>query len=329
MLKLRDLMRLRHYSLKTEDAYRIWIGRYLEWLARNGGGFESSEDRMGAFLTHRAHLGDAAATQNQAFNAILFLYRDILKMKLGDVHGLRAKRPATVRHAPSREDVLWLLNAARDVHGYPTVLVVKLLYGCGLRVSEPLNLRVKDVDVGHSRLVIRGAKGGKDRVVPVPCALMGEIVAHMRRARLMWADDVKAGLPLALPGNLARKYPRAPFSWQWAWVFPSKSACIHPRTGERVRFRMHEANVQRCVKRAAVGLGLEGGITPHHLRHAYATHVLDAGGNVRDLQAALGHAHLDTTMGYLHAEAGRVRSPLELPRPVNVVAFPELMRRAS
>lgn len=313
LLKFKDFMRLRHYKITTEETYRGWIVRYVDWLAEHGKDFATSEERMGAFLTRMAHRGHAASTQNQAFNAILCLYRDVLKLPLKEVHSLRAKQQPKQRHAPSRKDVMAMLEAARDTHGYPTVLVVKLLYGCGLRVTEPLNLRVKDVDLAHSRLVIRGAKGGKDRVIGVPCALMAEIVAQMKRAKLIWEDDVKAGIPLEVPGLLARKYPRAPFSWQWPWVFPSKTPCKHPRTGETVRYRMHEANVRRCVNKAAQKVGLDYGMSPHLLRHSYATHVVDAGGNIRDLQVALGHAHLDTTMVYVHGEADRVRSPLEMP----------------
>lgn len=308
--QFKDIMRLRHYAWQTEQCYQGWIQRYIDWLGKHGRDFTASEARMGAFLTMLAHQGCAASTQNQAFNAILFLYRDVLKQDLKNVTSLRAKRPAQVRYAPAKEQVLALLDATKDTHGYPTRLLVRLLYGCGLRVTEPLNLRIKDVDVSHSRLTIRGAKGGKDRVVSVPCALMAEVVAQMKRARFTHEDDVKARIPLEVPGQLARKYKNAPFSWQWAWVFPSKTTCKHPRTGETVRYRMHEANVQKCVKAAASTLGLENSVTPHCLRHAYATHVLDRGTNIRDLQSALGHASLETTMGYVHAESARVLSPL-------------------
>ena len=308
--KFRDVILLRHLSWQTEECYQGWILRYIKWLKKHSASFATSELRMGAFLTSLAHNGCAASTQNQAFNAILFLYRDVLKQKLEDITALRAKRPATIRQAPSREQVMGMLDIITDVHGYPTRLIAHLLYGCGLRVTEPLNLRVRDIDIAHSRLMIRGAKGGKDRVVQVPCSLMAQLIDQMKRAKLIWEDDAKAGLHVELPGALARKYPRAPFAHQWSWVFPSKTSCIHPRTWERVRYRMHEANVQKAVKLAAAKLGLDGAVTPHCLRHSYATHVLDRGANVRDVQVALGHSHLDTTMGYIHAEPSRVTSPL-------------------
>lgn len=307
-----DLCRLQRKSLATERTYGHWIGSYIDWLRKHGAGMLDSRAKMEAYLTALARRGCAASTQNQAFNALLFLYEQVLGMKLGEIRALRAKRPRTLRTAIGKAETMALLGRVADVSGYPCRLVARLLYGCGLRVSEPLNLRVKDVDVAHSRLMIWGAKGGKDRVVRVPCGLMAELVLQMKRARVVWEADQLRRMPVEVPGELARKYPKAPFAWQWAWVFPSHVTCIHPRTGERVRYRMHEANVQRAVKSAARELGLDGSVTPHVLRHCYATHVLDAGGNIRDLQEALGHAHLETTQGYVHAAAERVVSPLEV-----------------
>ncbi len=309
-------MRLRHLALSTERTYLLWIGSYIDWLAKFGRELPDSRARVEGFLTMLAHKGVSASTQNQAFNALLFLYEQVRGEKLPEIHALRAKRPRTHRTALSRADTLALLAKVPDVAGYPTRLVTLLLYGCGLRVSEPLNLRIKDVDVAHSRLIIRGAKGGKDRVVGVPCALMAQIVEQIARAKVVWQADQLRKLPVEVPGQLAAKYRGAPFAWQWAWVFPAHHACNHPRTGERVRYRMHEANVQRAVKVAARQLGIESLATPHVLRHSYATHVMDAGANVRDVQEALGHSSLETTMVYLHPEPGRVRSPLD-----NVASF--------
>lgn len=310
--KCRDLICLQHKALTTEQTYLAQIGSYIDWLAAHGAALPDTRTRMEAYLTSIAHRGCSASTQNQAFNAILFLYKQVRKEEIGDVNALRAKQSRHHRTALSKADTLALLDGVQDHCGYPTRLIARLLYGCGLRVSEPLNLRVKDVDVAHSRLVIRGAKGGKDRVVRVPCALMAEIVEQLKRAKVVWQADQTRRLPVQVPGELARKYKGAPFAWQWAFVFPAHRPCQHPRTGETVRFRMHEAQVQRAVKLSARKLGMDSYATPHVLRHCYATHVLDAGGNVRDLQAALGHAHLDTTMGYVSSDAERVRSPLEV-----------------
>lgn len=264
---------------------------------------------MEAFLTQLAHQDVSASTQTQAFNSLLFFYREVLKVEVGKVDSLRAKKPVHLRYAPEQHEVKALLAGCQDVGGYPTRLIVKLLYGCGLRVSEPLNLRVKDVLLAESKLVICGAKGGKDRFVSIPCSLVPELKAQLAHAKALAEKDRLAGVPVALPGLLAKKYPPWQFSPKWAFLFPSHQTCPHPRTGQTVRYRVHEANVQRCVRAAARPLGLD--LTPHHLRHAYATHCLNGGQNPRAIQQAMGHSQLETTMGYLHAEAMSVRSPLE------------------
>jgi integrase len=214
-----------------------------------------------------------------------------------------------MRTAPSLEHTRALLRTVRDVGGYPTNLIARLLYGCGLRVSEPLNLRIKDVDLRRCRLCIRGAKGGKDRVVVLPESLVPGITQQLRHARAVWEEDQRARTPLALPDGLAKKYPEFQFNWMWAWLFPAHNICRHPRRGLLVRYRMHEANVQRAVKYARRQLGIC--VLPHELRHGYATHCLERGVNPRAIQAAMGHVSLETTMGYLHAESLSVRSPLE------------------
>jgi integrase len=282
--------------------------RYAEHLRSLPAGLPC-ERKIESFLTKLAKQNVSASTQNQAFNALLFFYREVLDVEPQNINAMRAKRPAHVRVAPSMDDVRRLLEAVGDVHGYPTRLVVRLLYGCGLRVTEPLNLRVKDVLLAESRLVIRGAKGGKDRVVALPCSLVADLRQQLRAARVTWEMDARNRVPVELPGRLAAKYPSAALAWQWAWVFPSKTTCRHPRTGATVRWRMHEANVQRAVKAAAANIGVM--MTPHVLRHGYATHALRLGSNVRDIQDALGHSHINTTMGYLTAGTCAVRSPLE------------------
>lgn len=265
---------------------------------------------MEEFLTQLARQDVAAATQNQAFCALLFLYREVLGVTLGKVNSMRAKKPVHLRYAPEVDEVRALLAATKDVGSYPTRLIVRLLYGCGLRVSEPLNLRVRDVLLSESKLVIRSAKGGKDRFVAIPCSLVPELRAQLEFARGVGERDRVAKVPVVLPGLLAKKYPHWQFSAKWAWVFPSHKPCVHPRSGEVVRWRCHEVNVQRCVRDAARPLGLD--VTPHHLRHAYATHCLNGGQNPRAIQEAMGHSSLETTMGYMHAEAMGVRSPLEV-----------------
>jgi integrase len=203
-----------------------------------------------------------------------------------------------------------LLGTVANQGGYPTNLIARMLYGCGLRVSEPLNLRIKDLDLERRRLCIRGAKGGNDRVVALPWCLVEELSHQRQVARAVWQRDRENRTPIMLPHALARKYPEYQFSWGWAWLFPSHAPCRDPRSGNVVRYRMHEANVQRAVKYARRKLGIL--VLPHELRHGFATHCLEPGTNPRAIQQAMGHKSLETTMGYLHAEALSVCSPLDV-----------------
>ena len=308
---LTGAVRLRHYSRRTEECYRLWLRSYMQWV-RGRGAQGSSEEKVEAFLTAEARRGVAASTQNQAFNALAFFYKEVRKTPLGPIEAARARRPERVRTALTVEETRALLGAVEDVGGYPTRLVVRLLYGMGLRVCEPLELRMKDVEMGERRLILRGTKGGKDRMVTLPECLVAEMEGQLRVARAVWRADVAAGLPVALPGLLGRKSRRLGLAEAWGWVFPAHEASGHPRTGERVRWRMHEVNVQRCVRAAAGQVGLAGRATPHVLRHSYATHAHRNGAAARDLQEVLGHRQLETTMRYLTADPGRVRSPLEV-----------------
>lgn len=313
---LREAIRRKHFSYATEKCYVGWNTRYFDAVRVMPADWPA-ERKIEAFLTKLAKGDCAASTQNQAFDAVRFFYTQVLKRPLKRIDALRAKRAAHVRVAPSPAETMALLNAATDVHGYPTRLITHLLYGCGMRVSEPLNLRIKDVRLADSRLVIRGGKGRKDRVVALPCSLAREISQQIEHARVLWQRDVRNNVPVALPGRLAQKHPNLRFAWQWYWLFPSAKPCLHPRTCELVRWRVHEANVQKCVKRAAAKAGLTGVVTPHVLRHAWATHVLDRGANIRDVQSAMGHAQVNTTMGYCHADGLRVGSPLDFERTSN------------
>lgn len=306
---LRNTIRRKHFSLSTEESYVGWLVRFMRYVAKLPYGL-SSEKKLESFLTALARDEVSASTQNQAFNALLFFYRVCLGQKLEGINALRAKREASIRRAPAVEEVRRLLAEVRDESGYPVRLVVRLIYGCGLRITEPLSLRVRDVELGNSRLIIRRAKGGKDRVVALPCSLGREMTAQLEVARLTWQRDVAAGVPIKLPSRMEKKYPRAEASWQWAWLFPQAAPCRDPRGGRLVRWHQLESTVQRAVRSACGRLGLE--ILPHELRHAYATHTLNAGQNPRAIQQAMGHNSLETTMGYLHAEALSVRSPLEV-----------------
>jgi integrase len=251
----------------------------------------------------------SASTQNQAFNALVFFYKVVLEKPLGDVNALRAHRPVHERHAPTPAETSALLQTVRNHAGYPTNLIARMLYGCGLRVTEPLNLRIKDIDLERRTLCIRGAKGGNDRVVALPASLISELTKQIELARLVWQRDRQTRTPVMLPHRLAKKYPHYQFSCGWAWLFPANNLCRDPRSGTLVRYRVHEANVQRAVKNASRKLGIC--VLPHELRHAFASDCLHRGTNPRAIQKVMGHKYLETTMGYFHAEALSVPSPLD------------------
>lgn len=307
--RMREVIRRQHKSLSTEKCYLYWLRHYIIALAQMPKDL-SSEKRVERFLCHLARERDvSASSQNQAFNALLFFYREVLGQELGNIDALRAQRPTRERHAPSVSETRLLLRTVDNQGGYPTNLIARMLYGCGLRVTEPLNLRIKDLNLERRSLCIRGAKGGKDRVVPLPESLVPEVRQQMQFAREVWHRDRQNRIPLLLPYRLAKKYPEYQFTWSWAWLFPAHHPCRDPLTGTTVRFRMHEANVQIAIKLARRKLGIC--VLPHELRHGYATHCLERGTSPRAIQQVMGHSSLETTMGYLHAESMSVRSPLD------------------
>jgi integron integrase len=307
--RMRQVIRRQHKALATEDCYIFWLRRYMAALHQMPANL-TSEKKLEQFLTDLALRCDvAASTQNQALHAILYFYKFVLEQPLANVDALRATRPVHERYAPTVTETQALLQTIPNQGGYPTNLVARLLYGCGLRVSEPLNLRIKDVDLERRRLCIRGAKGGNDRVVNLPQSIIPELRQQMQLARIVWERDRHNRTPLMLPHRLAVKYPEYQFSWPWAWLFPAHNPCRDPRSGKIVRYRMHEVNVQRAVKYARRKLDIS--VLPHCLRHAYASHCLDRGTNPRAIQKSMGHKSLETTMGYTHAEALSVCSPLD------------------
>ena len=304
-------VRVKNYSLRTEECYRFWIGRYYDYtlaLPRD----LAPEKKAERFITSLAVEKDvAASTQNQAFAAVLFLYKEILRRPLQKVDALRAQRPVYIRETPSREEVRRLFDHMQDTPGVPALLLAQLLYGCGLRVQEPLELRIKDVRLADSLLHIRCAKGQKDRMVPIPCSLVEPLRIQIERARKVWQWDraSRTNYGVSLPHQLARKYPKAPYAWEWFWLFPSGNYCPHPRQpGLVVRWRLHEVSLQRAVAQARERACIATPITPHVLRHGYASHSAE---DPRTIQRVMGHSQLETTMGYIHREVTGARSPLE------------------
>lgn len=316
-------MRMRHYAHSTIQNYTHWTGRFFRWLAAHRDCDPSPRGRMEGFLSDLAAGDCSASTQSQAFNALLFFYRHVVGEEPGDVDAIRARRPKFARHAPSRDQVAALLAEVRDTPVYPYRLIVSLIYGCGLRVSEPLGLRVRDLDFSTGRMVVRQAKGAKDRMVAMPPSLVSGLRSQVEASRATHARAVSAGVQAKLPNRLAQKYRRAGFEFAWWWVFPAAHPCLDPgvEVGEaRVWWHCLDSGVQKAVRQASIRAGLPGAISPHHLRHAWATHAADAGASPRDIQAILGHKSLETTMQYIHPEVERVASPLEALPPVRFAA---------
>lgn len=308
--RMREQIRIRHLAWSTEKSYIHWARRYARFAAQLRRDLPA-EEKFRSFLSALAQDDVSASTQSQAFNAVLFLYREVLGVQLGKVDAMRARRGKHERYSPSRDQVRSILSQVVDAGGYPVKLIVSVLYGCGLRLNEGLEIRIKDLLLDRGQVVIRQAKGAKDRVVPIPPSLRDQLSAQSALSAALWARDSANRIPVPLPGRLAVKYPQAQFERGWYWLFPATGMCSHPRTGERMRWHVHPSAIQRAVRSASRKAGVDG-VTPHCLRHAYATHAIEMGAAVTDVSKVMGHVHLDTTAGYIHAEAMRVRSPLEV-----------------
>jgi integron integrase len=267
-----------------------------------------------AFLSHLAVEGKvAAATQNQALSALLFLYKEVLGIDLPWLDGItRAKRPQHLPVVLTREEVRAVLSRMQGLYA----LMAGLLYGTGMRLMECVRLRVKDVEFAQRQIVIRDGKGGKDRVTMLPESLTGALQAQLKQRRMLFEDDQKVGkATVYLPDALARKYPNAAAEWGWQYVFPSGSYSIDPRSGEERRHHLDEKLLQRAMRKAVLAAGIAKPATPHTLRHSFATHLLERGQDIRTIQELLGHKDVQTTMIYTHVmnKGGRgVISPLDL-----------------
>ncbi len=311
--QVRDKVRLRNYSYRTEQSYVAWVKRYILFHDKKHPA-EMGRPEVEAFLKHLAVEGNvAASTQNQALSALLFLYNEVLDMPLGYVEVLWAKKPKRLPIVLTRGEVKALLN---QLDGAP-LLISQLLYGGGLRVMEGLRLRVQDVDFGQRLLVVRDGKGNKDRTVPLPEVSVAALQRQLGRVEALHHHDLQQGFGyVPLPNALAKKYPNAERGWLWQFIFPSTTLSNNPRgTDDKLyRFHLHESTVQRAVKRAAQGAKIPKRVSPHVLRHSFATHLLERGTDIRTIQTLLGHKNLQTTMIYTHVVnrgAMGVRSPLD------------------
>jgi integron integrase len=311
--QVRQRIRLKHYSYRTEQSYIGWIKRYILYYQKRHPQ-EMGKAEVEGFLNYLAtEKKVAASTQNQALNALLFLYKEVLDKPLPNIESIRAKDS---RHLPVVLTQAEVAAVLKQLSGVP-LLIVQLLYGGGLRVNESLRLRVKDVDFGQEHLLIRDGKGHKDRTTTLPQAAIAGLKAHLVEVKAQHHRDLQQGYGCVdLPYALARKYPNANKEWGWQYLFPSQSLSKNPQADDGILYRhhLHASSVQKAVKYAAQKAGLAKPVTPHTFRHSFATHLLEAGYDIRTIQELLGHKDVKTTMIYTHV-ANRgvlgVRSPLD------------------
>ena len=315
--QVRERVRYMHYSLKTEKAYLYWIRFFIRWSATQSGGMRHPRELgvtdVEAFLSMLANERKvSASTHNQALSALLFLYREVLGIDLPWLKNIG--RPQQTKRIPSvltKDEVAGLLAQMEGV----TALLARLLYGTGMRLMEGMRLRIKDVDFERHVIIVREAKGAKDRVVMLPHSLAPALRLQMLAARAQWEADrqVQRG-GVEVPHALESKYPNVGFTWGWFWLFPSPTLSVDPRSGVERRHHLFEERLQRALKKAVAGAGIVKAVSVHTLRHSFATHLLQAGTDIRTVQELLGHSDVSTTMIYTHVlkvAAGGTASPLD------------------
>ncbi len=309
---VRESIRLKHYSIRTEETYVNWIKRYILFHNKTHPA-ELSEVHIRKYLSHLARVGRvSASTQNQAFNAIIYLYKNVLKIELGDLGNIeRAKRSRSIPVVFSPTEAKQILENMSGVNK----LMASLLYGAGMRLMECVGLRIKDVDFSNNRILVRDGKGNKDRVTILPEKLTEILKIQIKRVKLTHMNDLEEGFgTVYLPNALAAKYPSAEKSIGWQYLFPSSKLSKDPRSGKTHRHHVHESVLQKGVKKAIKETDFEQPASCHTFRHSFATHLLKNGYDIRTVQELLGHANVKTTMIYTHVlnKGGlAVKSPID------------------
>ncbi len=310
--RLREALEARHYSPRTQEAYATWLLRF-EAFHRDAPPSRLGQAGINAFLSHLATDYEvSASTQNQALAALLFLYRNVLELPLGDLaEVIRAKKPLRLPVVLSREEVRVVLSHLKG----DKQLAASLMYGTGMRLAECLNLRVQDIDFNRSSITVRSGKGAKDRVTMLPATLKAPLKEQLARVKTIHDLDLSEGWGGApLPGSLDRKYPKASKEWNWQWVFPQERRWKDPQSGAQGRFHMDESILQRAVYEAVLASGISKRASCHTFRHSFATHLLESGYDIRTVQELLGHSDVKTTMVYTHVlnrGPSGVRSPMD------------------
>ena len=312
LVQVRDALRSRHYSKRTEDTYVVWIKRYI-FFHNVRHPLEMAETEVNQFLTHLAIKEKvSASTQNQALSALLFLYRYVLMHQLGQLGEIiRARKSKRLPVVLTRDEVKAVLSRLKGEQR----LIAVLMYGTGMRLMECLRLRVKDIDFGAGEILIRQGKGDKDRRTMLPERVKGSLLEHLKRVHRIHALDLAAGYGrVALPGALNRKYPNASTEWGWQYVFPQAQRWVDHNTKEQGRYHVDASTIQKSIKVAVNEAGIAKSATSHSLRHSFATHLLEDGYDIRTIQELLGHKDVATTMIYTHVlnRGGKgVRSPVD------------------
>jgi integron integrase len=311
--QMRHLLRVRRYARRTEACYVDWARRYILFHGKQHPA-ALGPGAVGRFLTDLAANGHvSASTQSQALNALVFLYQQVLEIPLGRLDFLRATRPSRLPVVLSRGEVKQVLEALAEGDSLLR-LMVALLYGSGLRLLECCRLRVHDLDLDRGQVLVRGGKGDKDRVVPLPRSLREELSQQREVRRRLHHQDLERGVNwVELPNALARKYPGAVRELGWQFLFAARRLSFDPRTGNQGRHHVHESRLQQAVAQARVQTGISKRVSPHVFRHSFATHLLERGIDIRTVQQLLGHKDLATTMIYTHVmEKGVASTPSPL-----------------
>lgn len=312
MDKVRDKIRIKHYSKSTESIYVHWILQYILFHNKKHPA-EMGKPEIEAYLNHLAQNRRlSSSSQNQAFNAVLFLYREVLGIEPPQgINAMRAKRHLRVPVVLSVAEVRLVIEGMPD----PFRLMAELLYGGGLRVNECLNLRIKDVDPERRTVMVMDGKGCKDRVTLLPSSIIPRLKEHIAKVQFLHDRDLENGFgKVVLPYALNRKYPAASRELRWQFLFPQKTLFTNPTTGERGRWHVDDSILRKVFKEAADRTGIHKRVTPHAFRHSFATHLLEAGYNIRAVQELMGHKSVETTMIYTHVMSKgnmAVRSPLD------------------